>query len=137
MGQSLACQKKYQKAKAYLLEALDIRQEILGQEHPEVANTLNNLGALHVDLENFVEAENLYKQSLDIRRKFFDEDHMYIANSYNNLGRCYYLQHNYQDAENLYTKALKILENSFGTEHPITGMVQGKLQETREKLAQL
>jgi tetratricopeptide (TPR) repeat protein len=45
---------------------LKIREKALGPEHPDVAESLNNLALLYEVQGKYVEAEPLYKQSLKI-----------------------------------------------------------------------
>ena len=55
--------------------ALAIKEELLGQDHPDVAMTLNNLGVLVKTLGRREEAEALYERALAIFERTLDRDH--------------------------------------------------------------
>jgi Tetratricopeptide repeat len=54
-------------AEALYRRGLEIRENKLGQEHPEVAFSLNVLGVLQCDQGNYAEAEPLLRRGLEIR----------------------------------------------------------------------
>lgn len=67
----LSCrdQNKYKEAAYLLNDALAIRENTLGKDHPAVAATLNNLAVLYGKRGKYKEAEPLCKRALDIREK--------------------------------------------------------------------
>jgi tetratricopeptide (TPR) repeat protein len=52
-------------------QALTIRQHVLGPEHPNVAQSLNNLAALYPAQGKYEQAEPLLKRALAIYKKTF------------------------------------------------------------------
>ena len=56
-----------------------------GEEHPDVATSLNNLASLYKSQGHYSEAEPLYTQALALRRRILGEEHPDVANSLNNL----------------------------------------------------
>ena len=56
----------YAAAEPPLREALDVRREVVGEEHPDFAGNLNELGAVCFSMGKYAAAEALYKQALDI-----------------------------------------------------------------------
>ena len=74
-------------AEAELLyrRALVIREEKLGTDHPDVANTLNNLAGLLKTKRDFAEAEPLYRRALGILEEKLGTDHPDVAIILNNL----------------------------------------------------
>ena len=54
-------QGKYQEAESLYQRALEIRERILGPEHPDTACSLNNLAALYDVQDKYQEAEPLYQ----------------------------------------------------------------------------
>ena len=50
----------------YLNNALEIRQKLLGENHPVVAQSMINLGKLYNEIGDYNKAELLYQTSLDI-----------------------------------------------------------------------
>jgi tetratricopeptide (TPR) repeat protein len=65
----LSDQNKYKEAANLLNEALQIREKTLGDSHPAVAATLNNLAVLYGKRGKYKEAEPLCKRALQIREK--------------------------------------------------------------------
>lgn len=68
-----------------LNDALAIREKTLGENHPAVAATLNNLAVLYGKRGKYKEAEPLCKRALDIREKVLGKDHPDVAKQLNNL----------------------------------------------------
>ncbi len=59
---------------------------MLGEHHPDYAQSLNNLGPLCTNQGDYVAARTLYEKALAIRRKYSGERHPDYASSLNNLG---------------------------------------------------
>lgn len=76
-------------AEQALRRALKLQEADLGLAHPDVANTLNNLGVACDILGRPDEAEFLYRRALGIARKTLPPDHPYIATSLQNLSTLY------------------------------------------------
>ncbi len=61
-----------------------LREGALGPEHPDVAQSLNNLAALYDDQGRYAEAEPLYQRSLAIWEKALGPAHPHVATSLEN-----------------------------------------------------
>ena len=72
--------------------ALAIREKVLGEEHPHVAQSLNNLAGLYHAQGNDSQAEPNYQRSLAISEKVLGKEHPNVALSLNNLAGLYYAQ---------------------------------------------
>ncbi len=101
-------------------EALQLRRELLGDRHPDVAGSLNNLATLYRNQGRYEEAEPLYREALQLCRELLGDRHPYVAGSLNNLATLYRNQGRYEEAEPMYLQALKIVFSSFGENHPHT-----------------
>ena len=77
---------------------MEIRRKALGKDHPDFAQSLNNLAGLYYSMGNYSEAELLCKQAMEIRRKAIGEDHPDFATSLNNLALLCKLMGNYTEA---------------------------------------
>jgi len=53
----------------------------MGAEHPEVANTLNNLAVVYSSQGRYAEAESQFKRALAIKEKAVGAEHPTLANS--------------------------------------------------------
>lgn len=68
-------QGRYQEAEPLFLQALELRRTLLGEEHPDVAQSLNNLAVLYYDQGRLVEAEPLFVQALELRQQRLGNRH--------------------------------------------------------------
>ena len=109
---------KYGEAEKPLTRSLEIREKALGPEHPNVADSLNNLALLYRTQGKYTEADPLYKRALKIWEKALGPEHPNVADSLNNLAGLYHSQGKYTEAEPLYKRALKIGEKALGPDHP-------------------
>jgi tetratricopeptide (TPR) repeat protein len=74
-------------AEPLYLEALDLRKRLLGDNHPDVATSLNNLAGLYESQGRYTEAEPLYLEALDLRKRLLGENHPNTKTCRNNLQR--------------------------------------------------
>lgn len=105
---------EYQEAEAYCNQALAIREVMLGKEHSDTLQTLNNLSNIYYYDGKFDQAINGYKSVLEIQKKISD-DNLDIALTYYNLGNTY-------DAKGDYEKALEYCESSLNIREKIVGI---------------
>ncbi|MBX9256868.1 tetratricopeptide repeat protein, partial [Desmonostoc muscorum CCALA 125] len=108
----------YDKAAPWYEQCLEISKKRLGEEHPSVATSLNNLAELYESQGRYSEAELLFQQALALRRKLLGEEHPDVASSLNNLAALYDSQGRYSEAEPLYQQALALRRKLLGEEHP-------------------
>ena len=113
-------QGRYNDAEPLYLQSLDIKKRQLGNDHPDVAQSFNNLAQLYYSQGQYNDAEPLYLQSLDIKKRQLGNDHPDVATSLNNLALLYKSQGKYLEAENLAQQALVIYQQKLGNEHPDT-----------------
>ncbi|MBI4781362.1 MAG: tetratricopeptide repeat protein [Oscillatoriophycideae cyanobacterium NC_groundwater_1537_Pr4_S-0.65um_50_18] len=117
LGYLYKSQGRYSEAEALYVQALELRQRLLGEEHSAVANILNNLAGLYDSQGRYSEAEPLYVQALEMSKRLLGEDHPDVANSLNNLAGLYESQGRYSEAEPLYVQALEMSKRLLGEEH--------------------
>jgi TPR repeat protein/serine/threonine protein kinase len=94
----------YGKAEEIHREALILRQQVLGDEHADVASSLHDLGVA-IRRENKAEGAPLIRQALAIRKKLFGDEHLDVAESLAWLGRA--------------EEALAIQRKLLGEENPV------------------
>ncbi len=80
------------RAEQALRRALWLQEAHFGHVHPEVANTLNNLGVVCDTLGRPNEAEFLYRRALGLARTTLPAGHPYIETSLENLKALYRTQ---------------------------------------------
>jgi tetratricopeptide (TPR) repeat protein len=87
---------------------LELTRRLLGEEHPDVAQSLNNLASLYYSQGRYAQAEQLIQQALELTRHLLGEEHPDVATSLNNLALLYYSQGRYAQAEPLFQQALEL-----------------------------
>ncbi|NQY63541.1 MAG: tetratricopeptide repeat protein [Alteromonadaceae bacterium] len=65
----------YDRALPLYLRSLDIKEKVLGAEHPAVATSLNNLAGLYESTGDTDRALPLYQRSIDILEKVLGSEH--------------------------------------------------------------
>jgi CHAT domain-containing protein len=111
-------QRQYAAAEPLYRRSLAIRETTFGPNHPDVAQSLNNLAGLLSSLGQYAAAEPLYRRSLAIRETTFGPNHPDVAQSLNNLAGLLRPLGQYAAAEPLYRRSLAIRETTFGPNHP-------------------
>jgi tetratricopeptide (TPR) repeat protein len=114
----LQAQGRYDEAEPLYRQALELRRELLGERHPDVATSLNNLAGLYRAQGRYDEAEPLYRQALELSRELLGERHPDVATSLNNLAYLYQSQGRYDEAEPLYRQALELSRELLGSAIP-------------------
>ena len=107
---------------------------MLGEEHPDVATSLNNLAMLYQSQGQYDKASPLYQQSLPILMKVLGEEHPDVAQSLNNLAESYRSQGQYDKALPLSQQSLAIIEKMLGKEHPNTKTIAENLRNIQRHL---
>ena len=82
---SLYRQGHYDRAVVVAKMALQVAEQSLGPDHPNVANSLNSLAGLYRTQGQYTQAEPLFKRSLAIWEKALGPNHPDVANSLNSL----------------------------------------------------
>ncbi len=127
----------YPQSQSLHRQALAVREQVFGPEHPAIAESLNALALLSRVQGDYEQAEKSHKQALVIREKMLGSDHPTTAISLNNLGVLYRTQGKYEQAEPLLHRALSIHERSLGSEHPDTLLYLHQHGEALSRAAQV
>ena len=122
-------QGNYDEALKFYNMTLEIREKILGKDHPDTAITYNNIADVYHVQGNYDEALNFNYMALEIREKKLGKDHPYTAITYNNIACIYKAQGNYDEALKFYNMALKIQEKELGKEHPDTALTYDNMAQ--------
>ncbi|KAK3938097.1 kinesin light chain [Diplogelasinospora grovesii] len=111
---------KYQDAEELYRQALKLRTQVLGAEHPSTLVSMNNLALVLNSQGKYEEAETLHRQALELSAKVFGAEHPSTLASINNLASVLNSQGKYEEAETMYRQALKLWTKVLGAEHPDT-----------------
>jgi tetratricopeptide (TPR) repeat protein len=98
------------KAEAPLKRALDIRERVLGPEHPETAKTLSDLSLLYFYEKNSGAAEEFARRALPLQEKVYGTDSLPVSTTLNRLGISERDQGKFKEAEANLQRALTIRE---------------------------
>ena len=99
-------------------QAIELKIETLGKEHPSYATSLNNLAMLYKSMGDYARAEPLYVEAKKICEKTLGKEHPSYAASLNNLAVLHASVGDYARAEPLHVEAKTIREKTIGIEHP-------------------
>jgi tetratricopeptide (TPR) repeat protein len=113
-------QVQYAEAQPLLEKALAITRQALGEDHPDTAQSYNNLARNLAAQGKYDEAHPPYEKALAIWRRALGEDHPDTASGYNNVAVNLNAQGKYVEAQPLNEKALAILRKALGEEHALT-----------------
>src|SRR5687767_12834120 len=75
----------YASAEALLREAAAVQEQTLGPDHPDLANTLNNLGVVCEMTDNPIDAEHYFRRAYAVASATLAPDHPFLATSRKNL----------------------------------------------------
>ena len=107
----------YNQALPWYKQCLEASKKRLGQEHSDVAESLNNLALLYNSQGRYSKAEPLFIEALALWRRLLGEEHLDVALSLNNLAALYNSQGRYDEAEPLFLQALQLRRRLLGEEH--------------------
>jgi CHAT domain-containing protein/Tfp pilus assembly protein PilF len=118
---------RYRQEQPLREKILAVHRRILGEDHPDTAQSYNDLASIHYTLANNTLAEAGLRKALTIFRKVLGEEHPQTASSYNNLAFISFRQGKYAQALPLLRRALTIFFNVLGEEHSTTAACQNNL----------
>jgi eukaryotic-like serine/threonine-protein kinase len=107
----------YDEAERLHEQAVAIREQALGPDHPLVATSLNNLANVYAATGRFDEAKPLYLRVLALREAGLAPEHPYVANTLNNLANVHHSSGDYEAAKALHQRTLAMRERVLGPEH--------------------
>ncbi|QDK77745.1 tetratricopeptide repeat protein [Spirosoma sp. KCTC 42546] len=111
-------QKNYQQALPLLQKVLKIKEQVVGKNHIDYANSLNTLALCYQVMGQYEQAMPLCQQALKIREQAVGKNHPEYAKSLDNLAELYQNIGQYEKALPLSQQALKIREQTLGKNHP-------------------
>ncbi len=97
--------------------SLAIRENALGPEHPDVAQSLNNMAELYLARGRYAEAEPLHKRALAIWEKAVGPKHPHVAASLENYAALLRMLNRVAEAVTLEDRA-KVIRAKNAKENP-------------------
>lgn len=101
-----------------LRESLDLRKRILQSDHPDVAQSLNNLAQVYSARGEHQRAEQLHLEALAIREAKIGMMDPLTGINYHHLGILHKSLHQYAKAEQWFRRALLAMEGTLEADHP-------------------
>ncbi|KIM96097.1 hypothetical protein OIDMADRAFT_132580, partial [Oidiodendron maius Zn] len=120
VGKSFYIMGRYREAEQMYRQSLELREKVLGKEHPDTLESMNNLGVAFYSMEKNEEAEKMHRQTLELRENVLGKEHPDTLESMNNLGLVLHSMRKYEEAEQMYRQSLELREKVLGKEHPDT-----------------
>jgi tetratricopeptide (TPR) repeat protein len=120
IGLILMDQKKSDEALKILERSLAVRKRLLGDTHPHVAVSLNDIGICHSQAGRYEEALPLLQEAMQVRVAVFGESHPLVASSLGNIGNVYWRQGDVETSLEYHQRSLGIKEKHFGADHVAT-----------------
>lgn len=99
-------------AREHLTEALRLREEALGAEHPDTLESMDTLAGVLANQDRLDEAERLARRSLDIHRRVMGPDHPESVAAMDALARILREQGRLAEAEPINVEAVQTCETA-------------------------
>jgi Tfp pilus assembly protein PilF len=103
----LVRQGKYAEAEAMQQQALQVRNKVLGPEHPDTLASVSEFGWVLVRLGKYAEAEAMQQQALQVRNKVLGPEHPDTLASVSEFGWVLVRLGKYAEAEAMHQQALQ------------------------------
>lgn len=113
LGRFYAGQGIYDEAEFWYQQYLSVSQDRFGDEHLEVASSLNNLANFYRNMGRYSKARPLLQKALDLCTSLLGEKHPYLATILDNFALLYCELGRPYDAKPLFQEALEIREQFF------------------------
>ena len=125
-------------------QVLEMDRRTYGDQHPNVADDLINLGAIHSTRADHAEAERHYREALGIIQPWYGNDHPETASARTIVAQALLQQEHYEEATALLRQALATQERIYGPVHPrvafalnelgLIGLRRNELDEAEARL---
>lgn len=109
---------EYSRSETLLSEAIEILENDLGRDHPEIGGLYDLLGQTYWSLGRYAEAEAAAGRARSIARESLGANHPSYAAALVNLGAIYWSMARFEEAEKLTAEGVEILRRALGPNHP-------------------
>ena len=118
---------QWKDAETFQLEAVKLRGEALGSEHPSTLTSISNLASHYSTQGRWEEAEKLFLQVIKVRETTLGADHLDTLRSVHQLASVYGYQARWGEAEKLEAQVVETFKTKLGADHPDTLASMGNL----------
>ncbi|HZT41558.1 MAG TPA: tetratricopeptide repeat protein [Chthonomonadaceae bacterium] len=136
----------YEQAEKLFRQAMSLRENTFGKDHPSIARSLCNLAEVRRTQGRPAEEEVLYEQAFQLQEHAYPQGHPYTAHILTRLGHIYWKDDRMDVAESMLGRALEIRRQYLGADHHQTAasarhlamfyLSQGRQSEADALLAQ-
>ncbi|MEM8678417.1 MAG: serine/threonine-protein kinase [Planctomycetota bacterium] len=109
---------RLEEAQALFEQGAAAREQRLGPRHPDVAQSLQNLGRLHLERQRLEEADACFGRALEIRLHHFGPESPAVATVLYNRGDVAAARQDFVAAGELHRQALQIRQQRLSPTHP-------------------
>ena len=134
--QSLESSGRFDEALAQAQKNLAAARSIFGNDHRDVALSLDRIASILRKQGQYLQSEQYYQQALQLVRRHQQEAPLDVAAALQNLAGLYRGMGRYRDAEQQYREALRIA-NGVSPQHPEYGYVAAFIGDISDNLAVL
>ncbi|PNP77904.1 hypothetical protein FNYG_08630 [Fusarium nygamai] len=120
VAEALSIQGRYEGAAKLYRETLELKEKVLGKEHPDTLMSMNNLALVLDNMGEYEEAEKMHREEWKLTEKVLGKDHPSTLISMNNLALVLRNMGEYEEAEKMHRETLEVREKVLGKEHPDT-----------------
>ncbi len=120
---------KYDEALPLAKHAIELREKILGIDHPSLVPFLSNLGEIYIAKRKFDDALPLFQRALAISENKFGAEHLNVSAPLLRLAALSFVKGHKDQAELFYQRALAIREKALGMDDVKVGDVVYSLAE--------
>ena len=110
-------QGRYSEASELAERAVQVAEKTFGPDHPNVAQSLNDLAEIYKAQGRYAEAVPICKRIVAVVARLLGPDHLHMATAILNLATLYRAQGHYADAEPLYCQVLSIHSKALEKDH--------------------
>lgn len=104
-------------AEQLFTQAVNQRKNAVGTEDPGVADLLDQLGEIKVELNKYSEATECFESALQIFEKTYYAGHFKVGLVYSHLTTCYIREGNFEKALDVCLKAQDVFSKTLSGEH--------------------
>jgi tetratricopeptide (TPR) repeat protein len=108
---------RYDDAEKLFLKSLELQNRELGPLHAGTLRTMNNLGAMYLNMGRLNEAAAMLQQTLDAKLKVLGPNDPLTLDTVNNMGNLYVMRAMFTQATEMYTRALQGYIDIYGHDH--------------------
>lgn len=127
--------RQYEEALRYGREAYEVRRRELGDDHPDVLSSLNNVATSSANVGLVDEALRLHEELL--RKWRHADNHVEVAVTLNNIGVLHFRQGRYEEAERFFAEALEIRRRLLPATHPDVALSSNNLAAVYRELGRM